>query len=210
MFPAPVVIVQLPVTPNRPARAAFSRTRDDVRVAPARKPPSFGDMIRTAVIFAVLIFGVVALLPKGHHSNTPATPVDYAGPPQIVTARAPYHVVSPHGLGPEWTPTHVTIAVPQKGSTVTTLDLGFYVSTPEAYVHLGQSDAPNWVVMQLGKSAKQTGTTSVVASGTEVSYQTWTDSDGQPALVGAVGSSVVVINGHAPADVLRTFAAALS
>ena len=166
-------------------------------------------MVRTVVIFAILLIGIVALLPKGHHSSNPARPVDYAGELQIVSKRAPFHVLAPQGLDEQWTPTHVTITVPQDGTTVTTFDLGFYVAKPDAYVHLGQSDAPGWVALQLGKSAKQSGTTTVTAATGAVDYQTWTDSDGHPALVGAAGSSVVVVNGRASLELLRTFAASL-
>jgi hypothetical protein len=168
-------------------------------------------MIRTTVIFAILIVGAVALLPKGHHKDSPAQAVDYAGELQIVSKRAPFHVVAPRGLDAAWTPTHVTIAVPQDGSTTTTFDLGFYVPQPAAYVHLGQSDAPNWVASQLGKSARQTGTTSVTTSvGTVVSYDSWIDTEEHPALVRAEGTSIVVVNGQATIEQLRTFAAALS
>lgn len=192
-----------------PGRAHLDGTRDDTAVAAVRGRNTFGDMIRTVVIFAVLIIGIVALLPKGHHAKNPATAVDYAGELQIVGNRAPFHVLAPMGLDQNWTPTHVTIAVPQNGSTVTTFDLGFYVAKPDAYVRLGQSDAPDWAASQLGSGARQSGTTTVATASGEVSYQTWVDSDGQPALVGQAGSSVVVIDGRAPAELLRTFAAAL-
>jgi len=167
-------------------------------------------MVRTTVVFGVLIVGLVALLPKGHHGSNPAKAVDYAGELQIVSKRAPFHVVAPHGLGDKWTPTHVRIAVPQNGSTVTTFDLGFYVEAPEAYVHLGQSDAPNWVASQLGQSARQSGGVSVRTSAGDIAYQSWTDSDGRPALVRPEGSSTIVVNGRATLEQLRTLAASLS
>ena len=166
-------------------------------------------MIRTALIFGVLIVAVVALLPKGHHAKDPAQAIDYAGELQIVRNRAPFPVVAPEGLDSTWTPTHVTIAVPQNGSTVTTFDIGFYVSTPNAYVNLEQSDAPDWITKQLGVTAHQTGSTQVTAGSEAVSYLTWTDSDGHPAFTRTLGSSTIVIRGVASDAVLRTFAASL-
>jgi hypothetical protein len=166
-------------------------------------------MMRTAVIFGVLIVAIVALLPKGHHAKNPAQAIDYSGELQIVRNRAPFPVVAPEGLDGTWTPTHVTIAVPQNGSTVTTFDLGFYVSGANAYVNLEQSDAPDWITKQLGAKAHQTGSVQVTAGTQAVSYVTWTDSDGHPALTGTLGTSTIVIRGVASDAVLRTFAASL-
>jgi hypothetical protein len=166
-------------------------------------------MIRTAVIFGVLIVAVVALLPKGHHAKDPARAIDYSGELQIVRNRAPFPVLAPEGLDSTWTPTHVTIAVPQNGSTVTTFDLGFYVSGPNAYVNLEQSDASGWVTKQLGPKAHQNGSAQVTAGAQAVSYATWTDADGHPALTATLGTSTIVIRGVASEAVLRTFAASL-
>ena len=60
---------------------------------------TFGDMIRTAVIFGVLIVAVVALLPKGHHAKDPAQAIDYSGELQIVRNRAPFAGCCPGGSG---------------------------------------------------------------------------------------------------------------
>jgi hypothetical protein len=170
-------------------------------VAGERRSPTFGDMIRTIVIFAVIIVAIVAfLLPRGHHT-TATQSVDYTSELNVVQHRSPFHVLAPQGLPDAWVPTHVTIAVPQQGKTITTFDVGFYVSTANAYVHLQQSNDPKLQQTTLGPKAKQAGTQVIGAQ----SWQRWTDSSGRPALVRPDSDgSVVVLSGKASDPVLGT------
>ncbi len=148
-------------------------------------------MLRTAAIFAVLMVGAFALIPRHHHAVSSAR-VDYRGQLSVVRNRAPFHVLAPGGLPATWIPTHVTIAVPQPSSSTSTFDLGLFVDSTDVYVDLYQSDAPDPIVVKLGAHGSQ-GETATIAG---VPWQSWTDSSGHPALVRALNDgSTVVLSG---------------
>jgi hypothetical protein len=166
-------------------------------------------MLRTVIVFGVIVIALVVFLPGKHHA-TKTESVDYSTELDIVRHRAPYHVLAPMALSADWTATHVTIKVPQNGSTVTAFDLGFYVKSSDAYAHLLQSNAPGAVRQELGAKARRTGSEQLAGQ----SYQTWTDQHGQPALVRTTADgSTVVVDGQASDDklaaVVATLAAAL-
>jgi hypothetical protein len=164
-----------------------------------------GDMVRTLAIFAVLIVAFVAFLPKNHQPPV-AQPVDYSVSLAALRGQAPFPVYAPVLPPTGWTPNHVTTHVATTTDPSTSFDLGFYIVASRAYAQVEQSNAAGFTAVQLGKTAHQTGTE--VIAGT--SWQTWTDSGGHPALVRAVQSSTLVLNGQATAAQLATLAGTLS
>jgi hypothetical protein len=161
-------------------------------VAGERRTSPFGDMIRTVLVFLVILIAIVAfLLPRGHHAANTVR-VDYSNELDLVQHRAPFHVLAPAGLPATWTATHVTIAVPQQGKKITTFDVGFYVSKVDAYVHLQQSDDPDLVASSLGAKRAEHGTQIIAAQ----TWENFIDSAGEPALVRQTSDgSTVVLSG---------------
>jgi hypothetical protein len=173
-------------------------------VAKRRGQETLGDMVRTVIVFLVIIVAAVAFLPKSHHPGNQQ--VDYSGPLQVLRAAAPFPVLAPQGLPAGWTATNVRTHVPSAADRSTSFHLGFYVAAVDAYAAYEQSDAPNVESRVLGAGAHPTGRTDVAG----VAYQTWADNSGGTALVGpAPGRSTVVVYGKGSAPALRTLAAAL-
>lgn len=174
-------------------------------VAGRRRGGGYGDLVRTLAIFAVAIVAFVAFLPKNHQPPV-AQPVDYGVAVAALRSQSTFPVYVPVRPPPGWTPNHVITHVPRPGDASTSLDLGFYLASPNAYAAVEQSDKPGFTAAQLGTGARQTGTTTI--AGTD--WQTWTDAHGRPALVRPVRASTLVLDGEASAAELRTLAAALS
>lgn len=161
-------------------------------------------MLRTVLIFTVIIVAAVALLPRGRHPS-PA-PVDYAGPLQAVRAAAPFPVLAPAGLPPGWVATNVRTHVPGAGDPTCTFHLGFYAARIDSYAAYDQTDAAGAAARILGPGARQTGLLEVAG----LPYQVWADSSGRQALVRpAAGGSELVITGRGRPEALRELAASL-
>lgn len=162
-------------------------------------------MVRTLVVFAVIIVGVVVLLPTSHRSPG-AAQVDYSV--QLIALRheTPFHIYAPAAPPSGWVANHVRTTVPRPGSPTATLDLGFYIAAGNAYVAVEQSNAPGWLATQLGSGALLIGP--VLVDG--ITYQHYRDGAGQPALVRPVQGSLLVLDGHAPLATLESLAAVLT
>lgn len=174
-------------------------------MAKPRGQETFGDMLRTAGIFAVLIVAVVALLPKGHQQPAAAR-VDYSADLSTISHRAPFPVLRPLGLAPaDWIATNVRIALPSATDRYASLHLGFYVARRDAYAAYDQGNAPSLVAAVLGAGAHPTGSEAVAGR----TYALWTDAAGRPALVRPVGVSTLVVHGKASLAVLEQLAGAL-
>lgn len=165
------------------------------------------DLLRSLVVLALVIVGVVVFIQAGDKPSSTVQAVDYTVPLRVLRGAAPWPVFAPPAPPPGWTANHVRTHVPTAADPSSLLDLGFYVPSVPAYAAVEQSDASGWVTTQLGHGAHRTGTT--VVGGT--TWQTWTSATGQAALVRAVGRSTLVVDGKSASPaVIRTLAASLT
>lgn len=177
------------------------------RPASSRRRGGAGDLLRSMIVLAVVLVGVVVFVQAGNKPSTPVQAVDYTVPVTVLRRAAPWPVFAPSAPPAGWEANHVRTHVATAADPSYLLDLGFYVPAAKAYAAVEQSDVAGWVATQLGETARQTGTT-VVGGDT---WQTWTSSTGQPALVRAVGRSTLVVDGKgAGSAVIRQLAASLT
>lgn len=175
--------------------------------APARRRGGAGDLLRTLVVLAVVLIGVVVFVQAEDRPSATVQPVDYGVQLRALRGAAPWPVYAPPRPPAGWVANHVRTHLATAADPSYLLDLGFYVGSAKAYAAVEQSDASGWVTTQLGTDARRTGTTDV--GGT--TWQTWTASGGRPALVRTVGSSTLVVDGKgASAALVRQLAASLT
>lgn len=175
--------------------------------APARRRGGAADLLRTLVVLAVVLIGVVVFVQAEDRPSATVPAVDYGVQLRGLRAAAPWPVYAPPRPPAGWVANHVRTHLATAADPSYLLDLGFYVASARSYAAVEQSDASGWVTTQLGAGARQTGTTDV--GGT--TWQTWTAAGGQPALVRRVGSSTLVVDGKdASAALIRQLAAALT
>lgn len=165
------------------------------------------DLLRSLVVIAVVLVGIVVFVQAEDKPAATVTAVDYTVPVTVLRGAAPWPVFVPPTSPAGWAANHVRTHLATAADPSYLLDLGFYVSSAKAYAAVEQSDAAGWVTTQLGPAARRTGTT--VVGG--VTWQTWISASGQAALVRAVGTSTLVVDGKsASAAVIRQLAASLT
>lgn len=165
------------------------------------------DLVRSLAVIAVVLIGIVVFVQAEDKPASTVRAVDYAVPVTVLRGAAPWPVFVPATPPAGWEANHVRTHVATAADPSYLLDLGFYVPAAKAYAAVEQSDVAGWVTTQLGTTARQTGTT--VVGG--VTWQTWTSSAGQAALVRTVGTSTLVVDGKSASPaVIRELAASLT
>lgn len=165
------------------------------------------DLVRSLAVIAVVLIGIVVFVQAEDKPASTVRAVDYTVPVTVLRGAAPWPVFVPATPPAGWEANHVRTHVATAADPSYLLDLGFYVPAAKAYAAVEQSDVAGWVTTQLGTTARQTGTT-VVGGET---WQTWTSSAGQAALVRTVGKSTLVVDGKsASPTVIRELAASLT
>lgn len=165
------------------------------------------DLLRSLVVIAVVLVGIVVFVQAEDKPAATVTAVDYTVPVTVLRGAAPWPVFVPATPPAGWAANHVRTHLATTADPSYLLDLGFYVPSAKAYAAVEQSDASGWVTTQLGPTARRTGTTEVGG----VTWQTWTSASGQAALVRAVGASTLVVDGKsASAAVIRQLAVSLT
>jgi hypothetical protein len=157
------------------------------------------------VLALVLIFVVVFVQAQDKPAQDVAA-VDFAPTLQSFRADTPFPVYAPSPVPAGWIPNHARAVVKDADDPAYLWDLGFYVPATKEYAAVEQSDASGWLDTQLGATPKQDGTTLVDG----VSWQTWTDSTGRPALVRDVTGSTLIVDGKASLATLERLAGALT
>lgn len=173
----------------------------------ARPPRSAGAMAAALVVVVLLVVGVVWFRSSGEE-DTPVRTVDWAAWVKAGRAEQQLMVFAPTALPKGWRATSVEYA----GGTGAHWHLGMLTDTGK-YVGIEESrDSTKDLVEQFVDE------NAVVGKDVEVggqSWQTWTDSGGDYALVrsieigGASSESVLVVGSASPAAV-REFAASLT
>jgi hypothetical protein len=176
------------------------------RSAAARRGGA-ADLVRSLAVIAVVLIGIVVFVQAEDKPASTVRAVDYTVPVTVLRGAAPWPVFVPATPPAGWAANHVRTHVATAADPSSLLDLGFYVASAKAYAAVEQSDASGWVTTQLGRTARQTGTTVVEG----VTWQTWTSATGQAALVRAVGRSTLVVDGKSASPaVIRELAASLT
>lgn len=142
----------------------------------------------------VLLVGVVlfvALLPK--HDRDPVREVDVVPQLDVLARAAPYPVLAPRGLPPEWRPTSIRTTVPETRTGGTAeLTIGYVVDRPSrTYAELDESNAPPEAFLrrELG-DRPVTGSVRVGA----VTYEERRDTAGHLALTRTANGVTVVVS----------------
>ena len=162
-----------------------------------RKSPTFPDLIRTLVVFAVLIGGFIALLPKQKHDAVKQ--VDYGSDLSIFARAAGYPAIVPTPVPDGWTVTSFRGHSLRDGKTPSTMHMGM-VTAAKKYAALEETDGDPtiWIAIQTLK-APQSG--SVVIDGVE--WQRY-DRKGVVSLARTASGFTTVVTGGAALEELET------
>lgn len=163
----------------------------------------FSDMVRSlAVVFAFILIGFAALIPRGHRTVHVIDPA-----PTLVQAQraAAYHVVVPTGLAAGWRPTS---ARTEGGTAGVPLHVHVGYVTPDTqYAAVEESDAParDFVAGVIGARGSELPTITLNGA----TWQQRRAGNGDFALVRTTGRMTVVVTGSARPPELVTLATAL-
>ncbi|MDB1086920.1 DUF4245 domain-containing protein [Streptomyces sp. ACA25] len=188
-------------TRTAPASDAPAEKQDG---KPDEKPrlKTVRDMLLSLAVVSAVAFGLYFYLPHDA-SQDPVKPVEYQVEANLAARAAPYGLLAPEGLPPEWRATSVRYQ-PQ-GEHGATWRLGF-MDPENEYAALAQADgAPGPFVDALTHGAEDTGET------LRIDGREWTRYEGAKydALVLAEPEVTTLVLGTAPVDRLEQLAAAL-
>lgn len=160
---------------------------------PARRGPTAGDMIRSLAVILIPLLLMYWLFSKdiGDH---PVEPIDYRPTLRQAVENAPYAVLAPEGLGPEWIPTQAhyfdkgQTAMDGKPSPGNEWALGL-LSPDEIYYGVLQTDQDAAeTVGQLSRGGQQQGT-EVIAGRT---WKRWRSPDGRTGVIASTADGVTI------------------
>lgn len=153
----------------------------------ARRPQTLADMVRTLVVFGVVVGGAFVLVP--HNRKVQRTPVDYREPVAALAARSPFRPLIPVGLPPGWAANHV-----RTHASPVSIDIGFYDAPDRAYLSLHETAAPQASFLKgQGVSGPSGGT--VTASGLVFEVRHEAAGPAHTALVANAGSGATLLLG---------------